>query len=107
MIICIANNKGGVGKTTFAINLASYNVSKGHSVLLIDADPLGSLVKWKGLSKNQCFDVIHYPDKSLHKDIDRLSAGYKHTIIDAPSGINNIVDSSLITSQLERPMTRW
>lgn len=45
-IICVAQQKGGAGKTTLVSNLAIAFLSQGKSVALLDTDPQGSLGKW-------------------------------------------------------------
>lgn len=80
-IIAVANQKGGVGKTTTAVNLGASLAELGKSVLLIDIDPQGNTTSGLGVNKadvkNCVYDVIindvPAQDAMLSTQVDRLS----------------------------------
>ena len=94
-IICFANQKGGVGKTTCAVNIAACLARSGRKVLFIDSDPQGNATSGLGIQKKNisaCVYDVLIGRASIHNAV-------------APTGITNlfIVPSSidLVGAELE------
>ena len=70
-IICIANQKGGVGKTTTAVNLSASVAQLGKRVLLVDMDPQGNTTSGLGVNKNKLESSVY---DVLINDVDVADA---------------------------------
>lgn len=100
MIISFVNQKGGVGKTTTAINLAIGLKKKNYNLVFIDADPQGSAIQWHAIEGNKSFEILHHPSPIHATDIRQLSMNYDYVIIDAPPAIGDISKAILAVTDL-------
>lgn len=86
-IISIANQKGGVGKTTTAITLSALLAKRGKKVLLIDADPQGNATSGLGIEKEQQFSVYDVLIEDIEVENTLQSTQVKNLDL-CPSNIN-------------------
>jgi len=87
-ILAVAQQKGGAGKTTIAVQLGVWWASQGKRVNLLDVDPQGSMKAWHGLREESgiaghpsAWDV---PGWKLSSEIDRLKSDSDIIIVDTP-----------------------
>ncbi|MBE2263950.1 MAG: ParA family protein [Burkholderiaceae bacterium] len=84
-VIVVVNPKGGVGKTTIATNVAGYLASRGHAVMLGDADRQQSSRLWLSLRPESVAPITSW-DLSADQ-IARPPKGTTHVVLDTPGGL--------------------
>lgn len=100
MIISFLNEKGGVGKTTLATNVAHGLQMLGHSVLLVDSDKQGSVRDWHVTNDGSLLDVIGLDRPTLDKDIQKFKKKYDFIIIDGAPQLKEMVLRALLCSDV-------
>ena len=82
-IVAIANQKGGVGKTTTSVNIAASMHATHRKTLLVDLDPQGNATVGSGIDKNalkfSVFDVLMDESSNILDDIlGEVAGGTRH-----------------------------
>ena len=87
MIVLIGSSKGGVGKSTIAVNLAAMRAGQGRDVLLVDADKQLSAQQWAAIRKqegiNPALTCVCIQGRTLTQEVRALSEKYQDIVIDA------------------------
>ncbi|HLN11419.1 MAG TPA: ParA family partition ATPase [Xanthobacteraceae bacterium] len=101
MIIGLLNRKGGVGKTTVAVNLAATVAIAGGRVLMVDADPQGSSLAWASArDRDPLFAVIGMAKPTLHRDLPALARQYDLVVIDGAPTVDELGRAAVLASDL-------
>lgn len=85
-VIVIANPKGGVGKSTFATNLAGYFAAQGHKVMLGDVDAQQSSRSWLALRPASLPAIQAWEIEDGH--VAKPPKGTTHIVLDTPAGFS-------------------
>jgi len=98
-IIAILNQKGGVGKTTLATNIATKLFLDNEKVLLIDSDPQGSARDWHTVGNSE-LAVVGLDRPTLERDIKKIATDFDWVIIDGAPQLANIAISAIKCADL-------
>ncbi|WP_019701919.1 ParA family protein [Paracidovorax oryzae] len=85
-VIAVANPKGGVGKSTLAMNVAGYFASQGHAVALGDLDPQQSSRLWRSLRPPAARPIADWETPA--GAVPRPPRDATHAVLDTPAGLH-------------------
>jgi chromosome partitioning protein len=104
MIIALTGQKGGIGKSTTAICLAAASMQRGRRVLLVDADPQGTVRTWGDVAgeSGHTAPTVVAMGAAMHRpgQLPDMAAAFELTIIDCPPRHGDIQRAALMVADL-------
>jgi chromosome partitioning protein len=103
MILLIGAEKGGTGKTTLAVNLATLRAARGREVLLLDADPQRSMSFWaatREVENPDCCITCLQKTGDLRTSVRNLESKFDDLVIDTGGRDSEELRSALLVSHL-------
>lgn len=100
MIISLVNQKGGVGKTTIAINIGIGMARRNYKIGFLDTDPQGTASQWQSIEGNTAFEVKRHPLPVSPEEIMGTDQNHGLLVVDTPPAIGEITQSVLELSDL-------
>jgi chromosome partitioning protein len=112
-IIALVGNKGGAGKTTLTVNLASC-LARRSKVAVVDADPQGSALQWRAFSDSDNGVPVFEASDELESQAKQLIQDYQYVLFDCPPSVHapettavlEFTDTALIPVQ-PSPVDLW
>jgi len=100
-ILVAANQKGGCGKTTVAMQLGGALGHRGHRVLIVDADPQGTATRWAASAADESPFPAHVAGLAaaggkVHREIKKYMESYDYILVDCPPAVESPVPQSVL-----------
>jgi chromosome partitioning protein len=98
-IITVANQKGGVGKTTLSMNLAGELGRRDYRVLVVDADPQSTATRWAAAAPDNRIFPAHVvgmqgTNSKLHREVMKFVNDFDVVVIDCPPALDSPIPAS-------------
>lgn len=101
IIIAIANQKGGPGKTTITMSLAGALAKKKYRVMVADTDPQGSSLRWSASAEEKnpfpaVVSGLSQAGKNTHRELKKVLDLHDFILVDCPPAIDSPVPQSVL-----------
>lgn len=103
LTIAVCSLKGGVGKSTVVLNLASTLHRAGNKVLIVDTDTQKTCLTWSAVAADRGFDgppVVAVDGRSLRRDLPRIANGVDVVLIDTPARIGTEARAAMLAANV-------